>query len=206
VSRARRKTSAQNGVHGGGENHPWAKTHWTRQEAADYVGVSKNTIISWEASKLIAFVKDEWGQSWFEPAEVRRMPARRTPNRRGFPESKEGKLQATVFQMFEDKVPFVDIVKIMNISAQKVRALYMQTQFELDDVLPAKPEKVVELSREKLRVQKSAIDLEAAKTENERLAHERQLAKLRAEEDEERRLEERKKRLGTKNLKPEGQE
>jgi len=106
--------------------------------------------------------------------------------------------------MFEDKVPFVDIVKIMNISAQKVRALYIQTQFELDDVLPAKPEKVIELSRQKLRVKEKETDLEVAKAENERLAHERQLAKLHAEEDEERRLEERKKKLGTKNLRPEG--
>jgi hypothetical protein len=193
-----------NGVRGGGDNHPWAKTHWTRQEAADYIGVSKNTIIGWEASKLIAFVRDEWGQSWFDPAEVRRMPARRTPNRRGFPESKEGKLQATVFQMFEDKVPFVEIVKKMGISAQKVRALYTQTQYELDDVLPAKPEKVVDLQREKLRVQKSAIDLEKAKEDNVRLAHERQLAKIAHEEEEEARFEEKKKRMGTKNLRPEG--
>jgi hypothetical protein len=195
-----------NSVKGGGVNHPLAATHWTRQEAANYLGIAKTTLIHWEGAKLIAFLVDEWGQHWFEPAEVRRMPGRRGSLRKGFPESSEGKLQAAVFQMFEDKVPLAEIVKKMNISAQKVRSLYTQSQYELDDVLPAKPDKVIELSHAKLRVQEKTLEIEGQKLAAEQAAHERQLAKMHAEEDEERRLQERKKRMGTKNLKPEGSE
>jgi DNA-binding transcriptional MerR regulator len=193
-----------NGVRGGGDNHPWAKTHWTRQEAADYLHVSKSTIITWEQRGILPFLVDAWGQRWFEPAEVRRVPPKRTPNRRGFPESKEGRLQAIVFQMFEDKVPFREIVKRLDITAQKVRALYVQSQYELDDVLPAKPEKVIELSRARLRVQEKTLEVEGQKLAAEEAAHQRRLAKMHAEEEEEARFEEKKKRLGTKNLRPEG--
>jgi hypothetical protein len=205
VSRARRKvSSARNGVRGGGDKHPWAQTHWTRQESADYLGVSKNTIIRWEVEKKIAFVTDEWGQSWFDPAEVRRMPARRTPGRSGLPETKEGRLQAIILQMILDKKPLVEIALKLRTPLKKIRAIYTESQYELEDVLPLKAEKAADLQRDKLRLQKSAVDLEALKAENERLAHERRLAKLKQEEDEALRLEERRKRLGTRNLTPEG--
>ena len=106
--------------------------------------------------------------------------------------------------MIRDKVPLADIALKLQVPLRKIRAIHTESQYELDDVLPLKPEKAADLQREKLRVQKSAIDLEKAKEDNVRLAHERQLAKIAHEEEEEARLEERKKRMGTKNLKPEG--
>jgi hypothetical protein len=193
-----------NGVRGGGLNNPFAKTHWTRQEAADYLGVAKLTIIRWEAAGRIAFVKDLWDQSWFDPAEVRRMPVRRTPGRRGFPASSEGKLQAMILQMILDKIPLAEIALKLQVPLKKIRAIHTESQYELDDVLPLKAEKAADLQRDKLRLQKSVVDLEALKAENERLAHERRLAKIHAEEEEAMRLEERRKRMGTKNLRPEG--
>jgi excisionase family DNA binding protein len=203
VSRARRRIKIQ-GIKGGGLNHPWINTHWTRQEAANYLHVAKRTIQRWEEQNRIPFKKDEWGQSWFDPADVRRMPANRSAGRRGFPESSEGKLQAMILQMILDKVPLAEIALKLQVPLKKIRAIHTESQYELDDVLPLKPEKAADLQRDRLRLQKSVADLEALKAENERLAHERQLAKIRQEEDEELRLEERKKRLGTRNLKPEG--
>jgi DNA-binding transcriptional MerR regulator len=203
VSRARRRV-VLNGVKGGGVNHPWAKTHWTRQEAADYLRIVKRTIQRWEERGIIVFKKDEWGQSWFDPADVRRMPANRSVGRRGFPESSEGKLQALILIMIREGVPFVDIAIKLQIPLKKVRAIHTESQYELDDVLPLKPEKAADLQRDKLRLQKSVVDLEALKAENERLAHERRLAKIHAEEEEAIRLEERRKRMGTRNLRPEG--
>jgi DNA-binding transcriptional MerR regulator len=191
---------------GASNDHPFAGTHWTRHEAASYLGIAKATLIHWEKTGLIPFVVDEHGQRWFDPSEVRRMPRKRRSARKTFPKSSEGKLQAAVFQAFEDKVPFVEIVKRMGIPAQKVRALYIQSQYELDDVLPAKPEKVLDLERERMRVKKKEVELAISHAELERQAHERRLTKIAQEEADAARREERKKRLGTKNLKPEGSE
>ncbi len=116
--------------------------------------------------------------------------------------SPSGELEATIVQLLQDKHPIADIVMKLQVPFKKVRAVYMEMQFEVEDILPGKPKEVLALEIEKLRMMRAEKNAEEEKAKRERKIHEARLKKMEKDERELARRDARSAKIGTLNLVP----
>jgi len=156
----------------GGLRNPYAKTHWTRQQVAHYLGVANGTVRTYERKFLLPYVCDEFEQRWFNPDDVRSLGTRLAQNRAGSANHTitEGDLHAYIFSRFRREASIADIVLETQQPVQTIRRLWDEYNHELGD-LPTK-----ELS------EKDRLLLEKKRLENKRL-------RLRLQREEERAAE-----------------